>query len=53
MKPFYRLLLGIDHHRAPHPFAIDVANQRSENPRHPLRKEVGEKKEKLYEENGS
>ena len=47
------LFLGIDHHRAPHPFAIDGANQKSENPKHPLRKEVGEKKEKLHEENDS
>jgi hypothetical protein len=41
---------GIGHHRAPHPFAMDGANQKSENPKHPLRKGVGERKEKLHEE---
>jgi len=46
----YCLLSGIDHHRAPHPFAIDVAHQKSENPKHPLRKQVGEKKQKFDEE---
>lgn len=41
--------LEIDHPRAPHPFAIDGAHQTSENPKHPLRKEVGEKKQKFDE----
>jgi hypothetical protein len=41
-----------DHHRAPHPFAIDGPNQKSENPKHPLRN-VGQKKPKLHEEDDS